>query len=307
MDDPPDDPNSESDPLTIAIATLGEPISVHRLSDRRQRTLTLGGLGLVLGGIITLSLWMWLIPNIAAAVAWKLLLTPVIFGFVLLGQVIRTRGLVVYVFPTGVLRTGRGSVESFLWDEIESLTMRADAAKLRGERDASGQWTAVWFDVVVKLFRTGSNWIELQRSDGVKLKLSPVLDDYAGLSKTIQQITFAERWPKTVQALADGQRVSFGPFFLHHDQLESRKGKMYRFAFWKNARLQGRFLLFGKKQFLSIGGAIDIVTIPYPHVLLAALHDRVGGLIDVVQPELTTFDDQTAAGNDLAGKACANE
>jgi hypothetical protein len=135
-----------------------------------------------------------------------------------------------------------------------------------------------------------------------------VLDDYAGLSRTIQRITFAERWPKTVQALANGQRIGFGPhYFLHQDRLESSKGKRFRFADWKNTRLQGRFLFFGKKQFLSVLGTIDLGTIPYPHVLLTALHDRVGGLIDDQQPAPAAADDQPATGNDLAGESFGQE
>lgn len=285
MTEPDADPyDPPSDPIAAAVASLGEPLSVHKLGVRRMQLLVLGGFGLVMVGFAVMVAVLLFAGNLGHSL-WHFLLMPVVFGLTLLYRVWSTRGLTVMLFPQGILRTGRGSVEAFLWDELKSIRLRADGAKLRGERGADGRWRAVWFEAKVPLLRTWHSWLELTRADGTTLKIMPVIEGYADLLAAVQKVTFAMKWPEVEATFAAGGPVPFGLWALTADSaIAIKKGTVYPTTDWKTAKITGRFLFVNKKSWWRLAFTFDLMTTDNPHLLVAAIDDRIGGGLVTVAP-----------------------
>jgi hypothetical protein len=271
----------QDDPIAKAIAGLGEPLAVHRVAGSRVQWKMTLGFGLILFGIVTNVLWWTLGPAKFAHALTHFLYMPLAFGFGLVGQVFWHRGVTVFAYPVGVLRVGRGEVETFLWDEITSVKVRTESVTVAGIRNESGEWQAVWFAGKTPFIRLWTSWIELTRNDGATLKLSPIIDDYESLVVRIQSETFTRLWPDIRQKLGRGEPVAFGPWIATETGLTFAKSQMVWSDITK-VTLTGKLLTVGQKSFWSSGKSVDVSTLDNPHVLMALLDDRVGGAIENV-------------------------
>jgi hypothetical protein len=280
----------QDDPVAQAIAGLGEPLAVHRVAGRRVQWKMTLGFGLILLGIVANVLWWTLGPAKLAHAVTHFLYMPLAFGFGLVGQVIWHRGVTVYAYPVGVLRVGRGTVETFLWDEIASVKVRSESGIVAGIRNESGEWQSVWFSGKTPFVRLWTSWIELTRNDGAKLKLTPIIDDYESLVVRIQTETFARLWPDVRQKIGRGEPIPFGPWVATEAGLTFAKSQL-AWSDIKNVTLAGKLLTVGQKSFWSSGKSIDVSTLDNPHVLMALLEERVGGAIENVLPN-TEIDDE---------------
>lgn len=271
----------QDDPVAQAIAGLGEPQAVHRVAGRRVQWKMTLGFGLILIGIVTNVLWWVFGPAKFAHALTHFLYMPLAFGFGLVGQVIWHRGVTVYAYPVGVLRVGRGAVETFLWDEIASVKIRTESGIIAGIRNGEGDWQSVWFVGKTPFIRLWTSWIELTRHDGEKLKLSPIIDDYESLVIRIQSETFARLLPEVKQKISRGEPVPFGPWVATDAGLTFAKSQV-AWSEIKKVSLAGKLLAVGQKSFWSSGKSVDVSTLDNPHVLMALLEDRVGGAIENV-------------------------
>ena len=238
------------------------------------------GFGMVILGIAVNVLWYTIGPANFGHIFAKFLFTPIIFGFLLIGQIIWNRGITVFIYPVGVLRVGRGKVETFLWEEITAIKVRSDAMNLAGQRDETGHWRAIWIAGKIPTIKLWTSWIELTRSDGTNLKLTPLIDDYTGLSRRIQEETFIRKWPVVREKLALGEPVAFGPVVVTAEGITLLKNNIM-WPEMQKIELKGRVLKFGPKSFWRSGKAFDISTIDNPHVLFAVMEERIGNLLPI--------------------------
>src|SRR5262245_46789581 len=111
---------SGDDHLERAVTELGEPEALFRISRGRfLAKLSFGVLLLVLG-LVANYLWWFRGPAKMDLIFHLLYILP-LSGAALLLHMYRNRGLFVLVYPTGLLRLRRGEVDSFPWNEVESV------------------------------------------------------------------------------------------------------------------------------------------------------------------------------------------
>ena len=275
-----DSDDSTPDPVAAAIAALGEPLSVHRVAGRQVQLKMTIGMGLIILGIVINVLWYTVGPAKFGHAFSQFLFMPLAFGFGLVGQVIWNRGVTVYTYPVGVLRIGRGKVETFLWEEITAIKVRSDSMKIYGERNDAGEWRAIWLEGKIPMIRLWTTWLELTRNDGTTLKLTPLIDDYEGLSRRIQEATFVRMWPAVREKLASGEPVAFGPVVASADGITLVKSHI-PWSEMKKVELKGRVLTLGGKSFWRSGKAGDISTFHNPHVLFAAMEEQIGSVLPI--------------------------
>jgi hypothetical protein len=270
------DPTAD-DPVADAIAALGEPLATHRVGGARARAKLIVGFGLVLLGMLLTALW-WTVGPGNVGHVWHLLYMPLAFGVGLIAQVLWNRGVTVYAYPVGVLRVGRGKVETFLWDELVSIKVRYEAMAAKGRRNDAGGWEAVWFEGKVPIVRMWTTWVELKRADGETLKLTAIIDDFANLATRCQRETFARMWPASLDALAAGQPVGPGVWVVDAQGLTLAKAR-HAWADVNDVTVMARVFTIGRKSFWKYAKTVDLSVIENPHVLFALLDERIGNVV----------------------------
>jgi hypothetical protein len=233
------------------------------------------GFGLTASGVVVAGVIM-AFGGLNAGLLWKLLSLPFVFGFGLIAQVMWNFGVSVRVYPVGLLRVGRGKVETYLWDELASVKVRYESMAAKGTRNASGGWEAVWFEGKIPSVRMGTTWVELKRADGETLKLTAIVEDFATLATRCQQESFARLWPAALDALAAGQPVGPGTWVADAAGLTLGKGR-YAWEDVKKVDVAGRNVTKSAK-------ATDLSAIENPQVLFALLDERVGNVVADVTP-----------------------
>lgn len=276
---------TQPDPIEAAIAALGEPISVHRVAGGRVQWKVTLGFVMILLGIVVNSLWWTIGPKNLGHAFWHLLYMPFAFGFGLIGQVIWNRGVTIYHYPVGLLRVGRGKVETFLWEEISSIKVRSDTGKVYGVWGEDRQWEAVWLAGKIPFIQLWKTSIEVTRTDGTTLKITPIFDAFEQLSEQIQRTTFARMAPATRLKISTGEPVAFGSWVLSIDGITMLKSHV-TWSEIKKVTMAGRFLSLANKSLWRLGKAVDISTIDNPHVLLAIMKERVMEMFEFVPPPL---------------------
>jgi hypothetical protein len=274
--------STAADPVALAIASLGEPLATHRVGGARARGKMIVGFGLIVLGILAIVLWSTVGPGNIGLVG-KLLFMPLFFGVALIAQVLWNQGVTVYAYPVGVLRVGRGKVETYLWDEIVSIKVRYEAMAAKGIRNVAGGWDAVWFEGKLPTVRLWTTWVELKRADGETLKLTAIIDDFASLATRCQRETFARMWPAALDALAAGQPVGPGLWVADATGLTLGKGR-HAWADVKNVEIAARAVKIGQTSFWKYAKTVDLAVLDNPHVLFALLDERVGDAVADVTP-----------------------
>ncbi len=259
---------SGDDHLERAVTELGEPEALFRISSGRfLAKLALGVLLLVLGGIAN---YLWWVPGPGRLEHWLLF---VLFGLPLSGlslllHMYRNRGLLILIYPNGLLRLRRGEVDSFPWDEVESVQLRVQRAEPQFTHDAKGALVACWLPVDVPTFKLGDAGVTVARRDGVEAHFGPALSDYDILAAEVQKRTFAVLWPGFRDRFRDGDRIAFGE--LEADSAGIRhNGKLLRWRELKDLTIaQGKLSLKQTGKWLP-WALVDVGNVPNPHVLFA--------------------------------------
>lgn len=266
-----------NDPVAAAIATLGEPLVTHRVGTGRARVKMAIGFGLILLGVVLTALFLSFGPRNVGHF-WHLLYMPIAFGLGLVAQVMWNYGVTVHVYPVGVLRVGRGKVETYLWDEVTAIKVRYEAMTAKGLRNDAGGWDVVWFEGKIPSVRMWTTWVELTRADGETLKLTAIIEDFASLATRCQRETFARMWPAALDAWAAGKPVGPGTWVADAAGLTFTKGR-HTWAEVNTVTLAGRALMMGRKSFWKYAKTVDLSTLENPHVLFALLDERVGDVV----------------------------
>src|SRR5439155_4377740 len=169
------------------------------------------GLGLIVGSLVAIAVMVFFGLGFDVAILAKVILTPLILGVAILWTMYRQRGLVVLVYPTGLLRLRRGEVDSFPWYDIAEVRMkvqRVEAAEVI--RDETGQPTACWLPTEVPTVQFWKAWLTVERTDGTEAHFGPALADYDRLAEEVQRRTFPRAWAIARDRLLDGLTVAFG-------------------------------------------------------------------------------------------------
>ncbi len=198
------------DDLTLARTELGEPDVLFQVD--RARFLTKLGIGLTLffGGILGNYLWWVHGPATLNHVVFHLMYIVPLSGLALLWHMYRNRGLLVLIYPTGLLRLRRGEVDSFPWSDVEHIRVKVQRAEeATFERNVTGTLTACWLPAEVPNFQLWAAGLVVVRNDGTEAHFGPVLSDYAALAETVQKRSFAALWPAVWSRFESGQAIEF--------------------------------------------------------------------------------------------------
>lgn len=274
-----------ADHLERAVIELGEPEALFRVSGGRLFAKLVLGVLLVLFGVVANYLWWFRGPARFDHLVFHLLYILPLSGAALLWHMYRNRGLLVLVYPAGLLRLRHGEVDSFPWGEVESVLVhvqRAEEAEFA--RDADGALIACWLPADVPTFKLWNAGLTLTRTDGTEAHFGAALSDYAALAARVQRKTFAALWPATVARFRAGEPIAFGGLEvdavgLHHG------GKRLRWA-----DLKGLGVAQGKLSVKQTGkwlpwALIDISDVPNPHLLFALADEVRRGVPSTGEPQ----------------------
>lgn len=256
------------DPLELAADRLGPPDAAFHVSPGRFAAKLAVGVGLLLYGVVANYVWWVHGPARFDHFVLLILFAPPASGVSLLWHVVRTRGLHVLVYPTGLLKVHAGVVESFPWAEVAEVSVRTDAATVEIERDESGDIRACWLAVEPPLFQIWKAGLTLRRSDGTDVSLTPALADYAGLAERVQRATFAELWPAARARFLAGDAVRFGDFAASAGGL-AFADKVIPWADIKAVATSQKMLSVTRTGGWVPWAVKDLHAVPNPHVLLA--------------------------------------
>jgi hypothetical protein len=256
------------DHLTRAEEELGTPDAIFRISRARFTTKLWTGIALILGSSVLIA-FLIVMNWFDAALLAKLILAPLVVGIGILVTMYRQRGLIVMIYPTGLLRLQRGAVDSFPWDEISGVRLkiqRLDAAEIVYGPD--GEPVAAWLPSEAPAFLVWKAGLTLERFDGTEAHISPALADYDRLAELVQRRTFARTYAAVRDKLLAGEAVLFGDLEM------SSRGFRYttKSLRWRDFKeivvAQGKLTI--KKEGGWIPWAImDVSRVPNPHVLFA--------------------------------------
>jgi hypothetical protein len=203
-----------------AAETLGEPDRVFHVSPARSIAIGAIGFLLALWGIVGSILW-FAVLNAGAKVLkgyFILVLAPAGIGLTMLYRIVRTRGLTVLTYPTGILVVNRGDVFSFPWDEIVDIRL-GNVNDLVIEHDEAGQITSLVLPGMNTTWFGGSNTLTLTTSDGRIGQIPVAVPGFKELTIRVQKETAERLWPITVAKFQAGETIAFGPFIVLRDRL----------------------------------------------------------------------------------------
>ena len=257
------------DHLSRAQNELGEPEALFQISRSRFYTKLWAGVGLVAGSLAAVLIMFAAGLGFDIAILAKILLTPMAIGVAILATMYRQRGLMVLVYPTGVLRLRRGAVDSFPWDEIAEIRLkvqRLDAPEIT--YDGDGDPTCCWLPTEVPSIQMWKAGLTVERADGTEAHISPALADYDRLSELVQRRTFTRAWALARDRLLTREEVEFGDLIVTPAGLRY-SGKRLSWRDFKEMTIaQGRLSIKKTSGWLP-WAVVDAGKIPNPHVLFA--------------------------------------
>ena len=257
------------DHLERAVTELGEPELLFRISRGRLLAKLAFGLFLVAFGIVANYLWWVRGPAQIDHLIFHLLYLLPLSGVALLLHMYRNRGLFVLVYPTGLLRLRRGEVDSFPWNEVESVRLRvqrADSAEFT--RDPDGSTLACWLPADIPTFKLWDSGLTVARRDGVEAHFGPALSDYAQLAEEVQKRTFVALWPGVRNRFRAGGSVSFGELEVKPAGL-SHAGKLLPWREFKELTVAQNKLSIKQTGKWLPWALVELSDVPNPHLLFA--------------------------------------
>lgn len=272
------------DHLERAVTELGEPEALFRVSGGRLFAKLVLGVLLVLFGLVANYLWWFRGPARFDHLVFHLLYILPLSGVALLWHMYRNRGLLVLVYPNGLLRLRHGEVDSFPWAEVESVRVRVQRAEeAEFARGADGALIACWLPADVPTFKLWNAGLTLTRTDGAEAHFGAALSEYPALAARVQRRTFEALWPATVARFRAGDAIAFGelevsPTGLHHG------GKRLRWADLKDLVVaQGKLSVRSSGKWLP-WAIIDMSDVPNPHLLFALVEEARRGVPSEGEP-----------------------
>lgn len=260
------------DDFSRAVTELGDPDAVFHVSRGRYLAKLWVGLTLIVGGVAAGGLALLLGVG-GFAVFAKVLLAPPVIGAVILVHMYRQRGLVVLVYPTGLLRLRRGEVESYPWDDVTEVRLklqRSDGPEIRD--DEAGRPTSCWFVVDAPSLMIWHAGLVVERTDGTEAALGPALAEYPKLAETVQRRTFRHLWAAAWGKFAGGDAVAFGDLEVTATGLRYAGKRLPWRDFKELAFAQGRLSVRKAGKWIP-WAVVDVSKVPNPHVLFPLVEE----------------------------------
>ena len=257
------------DHLSRAQNELGEPEALFQISRSRFYTKLWAGVGLIVGSLAVVLIMFAAGFGFDFIILAKILLTPMAIGVTILVTMYRQRGLMVLVYPTGLLRLKRGAVDSFPWDEIAEIRLkiqRLDAPKIT--YDGEGDPTGCVLPCEVPNFQMWKAGLTVERADGIEAHISPALADYDRLSELVQRRTFPRAWAQARDLMLAREAVEFGDLVVTPGGLRHAGKRLSWSEFADMTISQGRLSIKKTGRWLP-WAVVDAGKIPNPHVLFA--------------------------------------
>ncbi|MBX9627741.1 MAG: hypothetical protein K2X82_28335 [Gemmataceae bacterium] len=262
------------DHRTRAVAELGEPDRVFQVGAGWLRAKLLVGVGLVVYGVVANYAWWVHGPQNFHHFVLHLLIWPPALGVGLLVHMFRQRGLVVLVYPAGLLRLRRGEVDSFPWAEVTAVRLKVQKAETAVVvRGPDGEPVSAWLPAEVPAVQMWTAGLTVVRADGVEAHFGPAIGSYDGLAREVQVRTFGRLWADAWGRFRAGEAVAFGdlsaaPAGLRHG------GKLLRWAEVKEVSVAGGKLVVKQAgKWLGWATLKDVSDLPNPHVLFALVEE----------------------------------
>jgi hypothetical protein len=283
---------ASDDHLTRARAELGDPDELFQISRGRFLAKLAVGVLLLLYGILANYFWWVHGPATFGHFELFLLLFVPLCGAALLWHMYHNRGLVVLIYPTGLLRLRRGEVDSFPWAEVDHIKLKVkQAAGAVITQDGGGNLVGCWLPVDIPTVRIWEAGLTLRRFDGAEVRLGPALTDYDRLAEEVQRRTFAALWPDVWGRFRAGEVVSFDDLHLSVEGLRHET----KFLPWRELKevaiAQGRMSVkqSGKWRTWVLK---DVTGLPNPHVLFALIEEarRLSAAAPLRQPQRRAAD-----------------
>jgi hypothetical protein len=258
-------------PIDLCRERLGEPDAIYRVSPGRFRAKLAGGLVLVVGGAAGAAALFWFAPKVGA-VAAKVVFAPLGFGVLLLWHLSRSRGLAVLAYPTGLVKAQRGTVESYPWDQVTAVTLKADKGTVVLFKGPDGAVTDCRIAVEPPSVRLGSAAVTVTRADGATATFTAALEGYSELVDQIQQATYPRLWDAAWADLLAGRPVAFGPLEVSLTGLKAGKNLLAWVEFGEVTVASKRLTV--KRPGKWAGWTTQSLEgITNPHVLIGLMHE----------------------------------
>lgn len=262
------------DHFHLAVSELGEPEAIFRISLPRFLFQVVLGVLLIVGGILLNYLWWVHGPQKIDHLAIVLLFPPVL-GLVLLRRVLRQRGLMILLYPSGLLYLRRGQALVFLWQEITEVWLHFSHLKERLlESDEQGVRTACLLRPVDSfsddLF---SSSLTLVRQDGVEVQITPAVNGYRQLLLEIQRRTFPRLWRRAWSQFQRQGYVFFGPLVVSGEGLHWSKAVLPWDQFDGLRIQQSKLLVQQKKKLGRTWRSTPVSNLPNLAVLWALVEE----------------------------------
>jgi hypothetical protein len=261
------------DHLTRARAELGEPDELFQISRARFLAKLAVGVLLLLYGVVANYVWWVHGPGGFGHVEFALLVFVPLCGAGLLWHMYRNRGLVVLIYPTGLLRLRRGEVDSFPWAEVDHVSVKVQkAAAAVFVRDGGENLTNCWLPVDIPTVKIWEAGLTIVREDGAEARFGPALTDYDRLAEEVQRRTFAALWPVVWGRFRVGEAMTFDDLEVSPEGLRHEK----KFLPWRELKevavVQGRLSVKQTGKWLP-WVMKDVAGLPNPHVLFALIEE----------------------------------
>lgn len=279
---------SGDDHLERAVTELGEPDALFRINGGRfLAKLALGVLLLVLGGVANYLWWVHGPATFEHFMMFVLVGLP-LSGASLLLHMYRNRGLLILVYPNGLLRLRHGEVDSFPWAEVERVQLRIQRSDVAFIRNDAGDPVACWLPVDVPTFKLGDAGVTVVRADGTEAHFGAALSDYEALAEDVQKRTFAALWSDARARFRAGDRIAFGE--LEVDAIGLRlNGKLLPWHELKELVVaQGKLSVKQSGRWLP-WALVEMGAVPNPHLLFALADEaQRNGVHPVESREVTS-------------------
>ena len=268
------------DHLSRTFSELGEPEALFQISRARFLTKLIVGATLLIAGLVANYLW-WIdgvgINRFDNHWVLMLLISVPIVGAGLLWHMYGHRGLMILIYPTGLLRLRRGEIDSFPWATVDHVRLKVQRVNVPEiTRDSEGNLVACWLLPEVPTFQLWRAGLLVAREDGVETQFGPALTNYSWLAEEVQKRTFNTLWPQTWERFQAGEPIDFGELELSLKGVKHAGGKQLRWNEVKELSVFNGALRIKQagKWFPTI--IMDIYSVPNPHILFALVREAQG-------------------------------
>jgi hypothetical protein len=248
--------------VEVVLRELGEPEAVYQIGLPRFLFQLAISLTLILIGVLINYLWWVHGPQRLDHLA-LLLLFPPFLGVVVIGRLLRQRGLMLLLYPTGLLHLRRAQAEVVLWQEVDQMFLHFNHLKERiVEHDQEGKRTAY-------LLRPAASftddllhsWLTLVCQDGRELQITPAVSRYHHLVLEVQRRIFPILWQKVWQQLQEQGFATFGPLLISDRGLHWSKAVLPWNQF-DSLRIHNGKLLIRQKKLWKTWRSTAVSTVP---------------------------------------------